>query len=78
MQVVNRTERFDVVIDDDGNSFTLAIVDRHSGAFRLPPVNLPGEIKDALVEALQSGKTPVIKKTDPPPARKSSTKKTKN
>lgn len=77
MQVVNRTERFDVVIDDDGNSFTLAIVDRHSGAFRLPPVNLPGEIKDALVEALQSEKTPVIKKTDTPP-RKSSTKKTKN
>ena len=77
MQVVNRTERFDVVIDDDGNSFTLAIVARQSGAFRLPPVNLPGEIKNALVEALQSGKTPVIKKTDPPPPRKS-TKKTKN
>lgn len=76
MQVVNRTERFDVVIDDDGNSFTLAIVERSSGAFRLPPVNLPGEIKDTLVEALQSGNTPVIKKTDPPPRK--STKKTKN
>lgn len=77
MQVVNRTERFDVVIVDDGDSFTLAIVERVSGAFRLPPVNLPGEIKDALVEALQSGKTPVIKKTESPPPRKS-TKKSKN
>ena len=76
MQVINRTERFDVVIDDDGDSFTLAIVERVSGAFLLPPVKLPGEIKDALVEALQSGTTHVIKKTDPPPRKL--TKKTKN
>lgn len=78
MEQITRSATCDVIVTDGGETFTLAVVRRSNGAFLLPPVKIPGDVRQALVEALQSDQKKQgveSKETDPPPTRKS-TKKT--